>query len=277
MLLALMGVIPMRRRGFTLIELLVVIAIIAILAAILFPVFAQAKERGRQAKCCNNLKQLVMACLEYVDENFGAMPFGTSTSTDWTHPNDWAGTPYLYQAHPERGTIWKYTRSRGIYVCPTDMNLAAMDVWYGDGTPTKYPTNYALCYSLNSDIASIPPPSASARTIKLDPETAGRTGRVLMFIHEGRGTAKKPSLTGHFFGINDGWFSYRGAVADLPSGIHYDGSTCSYADGHAKYISYARTVYESDMEHKAQNNPNSDWLPNSLVAYYRSQGLRTRP
>jgi len=56
------------RRGFTLIELLVVIAIIAILAAILFPVFAKAREKARQASCMSNLKQLTLGFLQYVQD-----------------------------------------------------------------------------------------------------------------------------------------------------------------------------------------------------------------
>src|SRR5450432_2147417 len=64
----------MNRKGFTLIELLVVIAIIAILAAILFPVFAQAREKARQISCISNLKQLSLATIMYVqdyDESYG--------------------------------------------------------------------------------------------------------------------------------------------------------------------------------------------------------------
>ncbi len=58
----------MRKSGFTLIELLVVIAIIAILAAILFPVFARAREKARQASCLNNVKQLSMATVMYAQD-----------------------------------------------------------------------------------------------------------------------------------------------------------------------------------------------------------------
>jgi len=56
------------RKGFTLIELLVVIAIIAILAAILFPVFARAREKARQASCLSNIKQLALGMLMYVED-----------------------------------------------------------------------------------------------------------------------------------------------------------------------------------------------------------------
>src|SRR5206468_2013279 len=63
-----------RRNGFTLIELLVVIAIIAILAAILFPVFAQARDKARQADCMSNLKQLGTACAMYANDYDGYFP-----------------------------------------------------------------------------------------------------------------------------------------------------------------------------------------------------------
>lgn len=65
----------MRRKGFTLIELLVVIAIIAILAAILFPVFAKAKERAKQSSCQNNVKQLTLAIIQYSQDWDDMVPF----------------------------------------------------------------------------------------------------------------------------------------------------------------------------------------------------------
>lgn len=80
------------RRGFTLIELLVVIAIIAILAAILFPVFAKAREKGRQTACANNMRQIVLAFLMYADDNGGRLP------------PLWA---YFYDNPPNSWTNWK--------------------------------------------------------------------------------------------------------------------------------------------------------------------------
>jgi prepilin-type N-terminal cleavage/methylation domain-containing protein/prepilin-type processing-associated H-X9-DG protein len=74
-----------RRRGFTLIELLVVIAIIAILAAILFPVFAQAREQARKADCASNLRNLSLGMQMYLqdwDEQFPPKPGGTNTPLD---------------------------------------------------------------------------------------------------------------------------------------------------------------------------------------------------
>ncbi len=85
----------MRRRGFTLIELLVVIAIIAILAAILFPVFAKAREKARQTSCLNNAKQLGLALLQYAQDYDEVMVpcylSNTSPTVYWVHSVE----PYL--------------------------------------------------------------------------------------------------------------------------------------------------------------------------------------
>ena len=107
------------RRGFTLIELLVVIAIIAILAAILFPVFAQAREKARQASCISNHKQLSLAMMQYVqdyDETFPARYF----------PNDigyaCSTTPvtYLFDAPNKTTTLSPYIKNNDIYRCPSN-------------------------------------------------------------------------------------------------------------------------------------------------------------
>src|SRR2546429_2375440 len=87
-----------RHRGFTLIELLVVIAIIAILAAILFPVFAQAREKARQTGCLSNLKQLLVAALMYAqdyDENLmSRYVLINGQQVEWSHPSAGLLTPY---------------------------------------------------------------------------------------------------------------------------------------------------------------------------------------
>jgi len=96
----------MRRSGFTLIELLVVIAIIAILAAILFPVFAQAREQARKTSCLSNIKQLGLAFAMY--------------TTDWD-----GKYPSVYDDTGPRRIIWAekihpYIKNTGIFVCPND-------------------------------------------------------------------------------------------------------------------------------------------------------------
>lgn len=99
------------RRGFTLIELLVVIAIIAILAAILFPVFAKAREKARQSSCLSNLKQIGLAFMQYAQDYDERLP------TDWiTLPPGVAWT----DRYSWRAMISPYMKSTQIFSCPSD-------------------------------------------------------------------------------------------------------------------------------------------------------------
>jgi len=100
------------KHGFTLIELLVVIAIIAILAAILFPVFAKVREKARQTSCASNMKQMGMAVLQYNQDYDEAFPFGVDDLNghhwDPGRVNHW------------QGEIVSYVKSAGVFACPDD-------------------------------------------------------------------------------------------------------------------------------------------------------------
>ena len=99
-----------RSKGFTLIELLVVIAIIAILAAILFPVFAKVREKARQTACLSNLKQIGLGITQYVQDNDEMTPNGTD---QYARCSGWA-----WQIYP-------YVKSVGAFKCPDDSGADA--------------------------------------------------------------------------------------------------------------------------------------------------------
>src|ERR1035438_8303880 len=101
-----------KQQGFTLIELLVVIAIIAILAAILFPVFAKVREKARQTSCTSNEKQLGLAFAQYVQDNDETYPVGAKNSN--YSAGDHFGVGWA-------GAIYPYVKSTGLYVCPDDI------------------------------------------------------------------------------------------------------------------------------------------------------------
>lgn len=102
------GVATRAIPGFTLIELLVVIAIIAILAAILFPVFAKAREQARKASCASNLKQIGLGVMQYTQDNDETMP------PQWQNP---PGGAYSWAY-----SIYPYVKSGQLFVCPSNSN-----------------------------------------------------------------------------------------------------------------------------------------------------------
>lgn len=134
-----------RKKAFTLIELLVVIAIIAILAAILFPVFAKARDKGKQAACLSNLKQIGMAVMMYAEDYDETYPYLYYTA-DMVWPygyllppqsgaNVWDSGPFTYMITP-------YVKSAGIWYCacsPKDPGDHAKDPNTGVA-----PANYSI-------------------------------------------------------------------------------------------------------------------------------------
>ena len=245
-------------RGFTLIELLVVIAIIAILAAILFPVFAKAREKARQASCASNEKQLALGMLQYNQDNDELFPTGGARIG-----RGWASR------------IYPYTKSAGVYKCPDDSTQAAKNL---DGTGE---TDVPVSYALNVDISnprggSIPGGTlaglvAPASTVMFT-EVQGSQVDVTNPANDdpnlpgggdaGQGAAPHASPVGNGGDCCDGWLYWvsgakyatgnpggnpptmgnparanQGAyVQNGQYSVHTSGGNFALADGHVKYL-----------------------------------------
>jgi len=126
------------RKGFTLIELLVVIAIIAILAAILFPVFAKAREKARQASCLSNIKQVGIAFLQYVQDYDQVMPWVYANGV--YVPNPAGGANILNYVNVK---LYPYCKNTQLFVCPSDKT----GNWYSSGYPFNYSANGICNYA----------------------------------------------------------------------------------------------------------------------------------
>ena len=133
----------MRRTGFTLVEMLVVIGIIAVLAAMIFPVFARAREKGRSTRCVANLKQIGMAWQMYADDHDGMPPWAIDCADQhlpqiWSHfPAFQAQIPYMPR---HEDVLQPYMQSREIWHCPSDTGYDVLED-SGlplDGSPTAY-------------------------------------------------------------------------------------------------------------------------------------------
>ena len=212
----------MRTRGFTLIELLVVIAIIAILAAILFPVFAQARAKARKTSCLSNLKQMGLATLMYIGDYDDAYPqsaYAVDTYMGYVMPPCTLFTGYH--------AIMPYMKNAEIMVCPehrpgTDYKtaLAALGVAVVDNF--RY-CSYAMNFALFQDPAVAPDLGAA------DPVMS--EGQIEDSVH-----------TTVFFdatfivqkGLN--WDAFPGDPR------HNSGYNVAFADGHAKWYGKSGTI-----------------------------------
>ncbi len=225
------------RIGFTLIELLVVIAIIAILAAILFPVFAKAREKARQISCASNEKQLGLGFLQYVQDNDETFPQGTNAAAT-ASGRGWAGQ------------IFPYVKSVGVYKCPDDAtsdNAGNTPISYGynsnlspypgGGTVTNAlaslnaPASAVMLFEMVNAATSVPlgtaPENGScAGNGQISPNQGTTIG--VPDGHSAAGSAGKNYDTGRLGGL---------ATSSLNlTGRHTDGANYLLTDGHVKYL-----------------------------------------
>ena len=238
------------KKAFTLIELLVVIAIIAILAAILFPVFAQARESARQTTCLSNLKQISLAGMMYLqdyDETF--VPVGGTAEKVWPAGVDPAQMTRT-TTDPSTGTVsekpvsgWSlnllpYTKSREIFQCPSlERNFA------GGGDCTNFngkrmTNHYAYNYWLGADDTYpfgdyLTAPNGSVRfAAPLSQAAISQPASTIMHFHSG---SVPP------YGTSWGCVYTTIELPDFYNKIrprvkHKGGDNIAFADGHAKWF-----------------------------------------
>ena len=211
-------------RAFTLVELLVVIAIIAALAALLLPALSAAKDRGKEAACLNNLKQLAEASMVYTADNDSKFVDNLPqieipvSSNNWAFGNMMIPSEATNDTFLRRGELFLYTAETAIYRCPTDPSQTG-------GVP------HVRSYSMNSWIGSrfmaMEEQGYHYQTFMKEGETAmmgASTLWVMMDEHEA-------SINGPCFLVT---MDNQQPFESFPATRHQRGYNLSFADGHVE-------------------------------------------
>jgi prepilin-type N-terminal cleavage/methylation domain-containing protein/prepilin-type processing-associated H-X9-DG protein len=223
--------------GFTLIELMVVIAVVAILAGLLLPVLGRTKQKGKSSACLNNLKQLQLAWLMYVDDHDQHLPPNSdqplsgkdlpnaSWVAGWLRPDGDPGSKYdstntdllIGVKYQSFGSIGGYTKEAKIYRCPSDRSQVTIDGGRHDRV-RSYSMN---CYMNGNGIWQL----SNYITFRKSAELRDAS-KMWVLIDEWEGS------------INDGYFAVdmteKYKILDIPGDRHNGASTVSFADGHVE-------------------------------------------
>ena len=219
-----------KKTGFTLIELLVVIAIIAILAAILFPVFARARENARRTSCLSNLKQLGLGTMMYVQDYDGKY-FLRSYSSDGA--GYITGTIYSrwYPSATAEGHLFPYVKSLQLFVCPS-ISITG-DAAYRSYAYNSYPSTTQYT---ESNIER-----ASEMLAFVDDQFAGA-------VAYAPSTSSGAPWHSNFCRTWGTSTTANGGQGCLPQdrfyGRHLEGANIAYMDGHAKWMK-VQAIYNS--------------------------------
>jgi prepilin-type N-terminal cleavage/methylation domain-containing protein/prepilin-type processing-associated H-X9-DG protein len=216
------------KRGFTLIELLVVIAIIAILAAILFPVFAQAREAARKTSCLSNLKQFNIAVQMYAQDYDELLPGLFQTGSN---------SPY-YGVWPWPVLVEPYVKSDALQDCPTTTkpgNLGPNDMPFF----RSYGWNFLYLGGYGVPPASLAAVQSPADTVLMADTYSGLAAP---YQNTGYYALYAPS---YFAGVNDWWElknipgrEYWGRITNR----HQGGANVAFVDGHTKWARLPGTI-----------------------------------
>jgi len=234
-----MSKMPARRNAgaFTLIELLVVIAIIAILAAILFPVFAKAREKARQSACLSNMKQIGTAMMMYVqdyDETYSLN--GTHIFTSVTGSAD-----YGRDLHSWRSLLFPYIKNEGVFLCPSNPDGEKDTRDGGWPAAPSFKRSYNALYDviIHQDkprpIADVQFPATTIMILEAYCGPTGRCGAEMAHLNPGDSEMRDDMFSGH-------------------SGF----ANLLFADGHAKAFRPSQTYNQAaDTSFWTLNNKNN--------------------
>jgi prepilin-type N-terminal cleavage/methylation domain-containing protein/prepilin-type processing-associated H-X9-DG protein len=237
------NVMRSRAPGFTLIELLVVIAIISLLAAILFPVFARARENARRASCMSNLKQIGLGMMMYVQNNDERYPFNKQARS--TLDSSFASVPTDADFATASSIYWPvfiepYTKSYQIFRCPSSPYTGRPIYGHYGINRIVSPENGTTATPVSMAVIASPATiyvvmDAGRHYLNPTDVKRGDSGGDCNYLPgTGPGSpANLPSIT----------CSLNGLPADYASGRHFNGVNVAFADGHVKWLK-SEVVYQ---------------------------------